>query len=425
MNNRWSVLTNRDFLKIWLAQIFSLVSAYTLNFILIGRIFGVTQSTVAVSFFLFLYYLPTMVLGPFIGVFVDNLNKRKIFVLSNLFQAVIVLAYLGVGEKIWAVYAIVFLYSLCDEFFNPAVGAALPALVEKKFWPAANSFFLLTSQGSIMVGALIGGLALKFLKWVDLTFLFVSLLLFLVVAICLTLPKKPLRGIKKLKIDFTDLSNLSKVLDLPTFWQQTKEGYRFIKDEPFVLFPILLLTGLQGLVAMALIVLPSLAKMLKINFADSSYLVVIPGILGVILASLFVSKVSQQVRKNFLVLAGLYLAGTAILFLAFLTLFGQHPFIVALPLFLILGVSSVLFFIPLQTLIQEHTPFNIRGRVFGSLNTMINLGAVLPLLFTATLVDLFGLRFILVMVGIFIIFLGVFAQKKKAMIMATTNNKER
>ena len=130
----WQILANRNFLKIGSVQIFSLVSAYTLNFILIGRIFGVTHSTVAVSFFLFLYYLPTMILGPFIGVFIDNFNKRKIFVLTNLFQAVIVLAYLGVGEKIWSAYVIVFLYSLGDELFNPAVGAALPALVKKKSW---------------------------------------------------------------------------------------------------------------------------------------------------------------------------------------------------------------------------------------------------------------------------------------------------
>lgn len=415
------ILTNKNFLKIWMAQILSLVSAYTLNFILIGRIFNVTQSTVAVSFFLFLYYLPTMVLGPFIGVFIDNLNKRKIFVLSNLLQAMIVLAYLGIGERIWAVFAIVFLYSLCDELFNPAVGAALPALVKKKSWPVANSFFLLTSQSSIMVGTLIGGLALKFLKWVDLTFLLVSLLLFLAVGISLTLPQKPLRGIKKLKIDFSDLSSLSKILDLPTFWQQIKEGYRFIRNEPLVLFPILVLTGLQGLVAMGLIVLPSLSKMLKINFADSSYLVVIPVILGIILTSLFVGKVSQKIRKNVLVLAGLYLSGGSIFSLAFWTLFGKHPFLVALPIFFALGTGMVLIFIPLQTLIQEYTPFNVRGRVFSTLNTMVNLGTVLPLLFTATLVDLFGLRFILLVMGAFIILLGVFAKKRRAMIITISD----
>lgn len=421
----WQILANRNFLKIGSVQIFSLVSAYTLNFILIGRIFGVTHSTVAVSFFLFLYYLPTMILGPFIGVFIDNFNKRKIFVLTNLFQAVIVLAYLGVGEKIWSAYVIVFLYSLGDELFNPAVGAALPALVKKKSWQTANTFFLLTTQSSIMVGSLIGGLALKFFKWVDLTFLLVSLMLFLAVAISLSLPKKPLRGIKKLKIDFSDLSNLGAVLDLPNFWRQVKEGYQFIRNEPFILFPILLLSGLQGLVAMALIILPSLAAMLKINFADSSYLVIIPAILGVVLASFFVNKTVQKVRKNILVLTGLYLAGGSILLLSLLTLFGQHPFIVGLPLFLILGASAVLVLIPLQTLIQEYTPFNVRGRVFSTLNTMINLGTVLPLLVTATLVDIFGVRFILLMVGLLIILLGVFAQKKRAMIIIVDSQEKK
>lgn len=405
------ILKNKNFLKIWSAQVFSLVSAYTINFILIGRIFSVTHSAVAVSFLLFLYFLPTVVLGPFVGVFIDNLSKRKIFILSNLFQAIVVLAYLGVHDKVWLVYGIIFIYSICDEFFNPAVGAALPALVKRKNLPAANSLFALTSQGSVIVGSLIGGLALKFLKWVDSGFVFASLLLFLATGLSLILPKKPLGGMRKVKFD----------LDLSSFWQQTKEGYRFIRHEPLVLLPILLLAGLQGVAVMALMILPSLAQMLKIDFADSSYFIIIPVICGAILASFWISKKSRKVRKNILVLNGLYLMGATIFLLAVLTLFFIKPVPIAMLLILGLGASYVLILIPLQTLIQESTPFDVRGRVFGVLNMALNLGSVLPLLITATLVDLLGLRGVLIGGGVAILFLAAFVQRKKAMILTRNN----
>ena len=410
-------MKNKNFLKIWLAQIFSLVSAYTLNFILIGRIFTVTQSTVAVSLFLFIFYLPTVLLGPFAGVLIDNISKRKIFFLSNFLQAIIVLTYLGVKDKIWPIYGIVFLYSLCDEFFNPAVGAVIPALVKKQNLAKANSLFFLTGQGSIILGSLIGGLVLKFLSWVDLAFPLVALMLIGAALLSLTLPKEPLRGHKKLKLDFSDLSNLGVALDLNGFWKQTKEGYRFIRHEPLVLFPILLLAGLQSLLVMSLIILPSFAGMLKIEFADSSYLVIIPVILGAILGSLLVSKIIKRFRKNILVLNGLYLMGITILAISLMSLFLKYPLFLALPLIFSLGVSYVLVFVPLQTLIQEATPFDVRGRVFCALNMAVTLTAVLPILVTATLVDFFGLRWILIFGGTFILLLALFAQKKKVMIL--------
>ena len=83
----------------------------------------------------------------------------------------------------------------------------------------------------------------------------------------------------------------------------------------------------------------------------------------------------------------------------------------------LLGLSFVLMFVPLQTLIQQATPFDVRGRVFGALNLAVNLASALPLLVAATLVDFFGLKVVLFATGGLIIFLAFLIQKKKAMIL--------
>jgi len=417
-SNFFKILTNKNFLRTWLIQLFSLVSATTLNFVLIGNIYSLTHSSVAIAFFIFFYYLPTALLGFFVGVLIDNFSKKSIFIFSNLTQSIIVLFYLGIKQKIWPIYLIVFLYSLCDEFFNPAVGASLPAIVEKKLLPAANTLFLFTSQFSIIAGSLVGGVLLKFLPNESYIFIIISILLLFCTVLSLSLPSWPFRGIRKLKIDFSDPLNISRALDLPSFWQQVKEGYLFIKSKTLVLFPLLLLSGLASIVGMGIVFFPSIAEILKVEYADALILFILPVIGGATFGSWMVEKMLKKERKNILVLNGLYLMGGAIASLVFISLFFPRPLIFSFLAIFLIGLGYVLIYIPLQTLLQEHTPFKVRGRVFGVLTTLVTLASALPMLLATTLVDIFGVRLILLIVGGGLIFLGVFANQKKKAILA-------
>lgn len=423
-NSFVTILANKNFLRVWLTQLFSLVSATTLNFVLIGKIYSLTHSSVAVAFFIFFYYLPTVLLGFFAGVVVDNWNKRTIFILSNLTQAVMVLSYLGIKQRVWPIYLIVFLYSLMDEFFNPAVGASLPSIVQKNDLPAANSLFFLTSQGSIIAGSFAGGLLLKFLPNQNYIFVFISIFLALATILSLSLPKKPFKGTKKLKLDFSDPLNLSRSLDLPGFWQQVKEGYIFIKNKTLVLFPLLLLAGLASIVGMGLVLFPSLAEILKIEYADTSFFIVLPVILGTIFGGWAVERLTKKLRKHVLIISGLLTMGGSIISLIFLSLVSK-PFIFSTLMIFLLGAGYVLIYVPLQTLLQEHTPFEVRGRVFTLLSALVTLASGLPMLLTTTLVDLFGIRLVLFILGSLLIFLAYFANQKKEEILTLNYKNER
>ena len=398
----FAVLKNKNFLRIWLIQIFSLTTAHMLNFVLIDRIFIKTSSTAAVGLFFALYYLPSVLLGPFVGVLIDRWQKKQILIFSNFFQAIIVLFYLGLGDKVWPIYTIVLLYSLCDEFFNPAIGASLPAIVKKKFLPVANGFFFLTTQSALALGYLVGGLMLRFLKNHQPVFLFASLVLFLAAVVAAGISRRRLEKRKKTKF------NLAK------FQEQLVEGYNFIKNEPRVLFPLLLLTGLQVLLGMAIILLPSISQqILSISFADSSFVLIAPAFLGAALANLLIEKLTQDYRKKNLITIGLFLT-SFLIFLFALALPGlKWPLVLAIFLALGLGTSFSLVFIPSLTLVQEHTPFDIRGRVFATLSTLVTLAAAVPMLMTATLVDLLGIDLVLLSVALIILFLGFYAQRGK------------
>ncbi len=398
----FKVLKNKNFSKIWLTQVLSLVTAHMLNFILIERIFRISDSTVAIGLFFALYYVPTVIFGPFVGVLIDRWNKKQIFIFSNLAQAFIVLFYLGLGERLWPIFTIALLYSLCDEFFNPAIGASLPAVVKKKSLAMANSFFFITTQGAIGLGYLLAGILLRFLGHKNIIFVLASLMLFSASLVASRLSKTILEKSKKIKLSWAH------------FQEQLIEGYSFIKNEPRVLFPILLLAGLQVFAGIAVILLPSIAKnILRISFADSSFVFIAPLFLGILMGNFLVGRLSQSCRKKNLISTGLFLAGPMLLILAFIVPVFKFSLALAVMTAVGLGIAAILMLIPSITLIQEHTRFNLRGRVFAALNTLVTLAAALPMLVTATLVDFFGVNFILVICGLLIIGAGFYARKGK------------
>jgi len=421
-NSFLKILSNTNFTKIWFSLILSLVSAYTLNFILIGKIFKSTQSSVAVAFFLFSYFLPTIILGPFVGVLIDNWNKRSIFAFSSFFQSLIVLFYALVKEGVWSLYPIVLFYSFCDELFSPAVGASLPAVVKKEQLPLANSLFLFTGQSAIILGSFVGSLLLKFLGNSSFIFIIISVLLLIAGLISLSLPRKPFTSTKKIKIDPTDPLNISQTFDLSGFSKQLKEGYNFLRSEPKVLFPILLLADLQILIGMALIIFPSLSSMLRIDFSDSSFLIIFPTILGAAIGTIVVQKRVKRIRKYIFILTGLYLSGAGIFILPILSFLFSKPIVFSLPILICLGLAYIFMYVPLQTLIQEHTPFNVRGRVFGFLSTIVTLASAIPMLVTTTLIDFFGIRLILFILGGGILFLATIARSQYKAVLSINNN---
>lgn len=403
-----TVFRNKEFLKIWISQLISSVCAYMLNFILMGIVYQATGSTVAIGLLWGFYILPSIALGPFVGVFLDYLDKKRILVFSSLIQALVVLLYLGVRQGIWPIYTIVLLYSLCDEFFNPAVSVLVPSLVKKKELAVANSIFLFTVQGSFVLGFLIGGLILKFAGPSNFSFLLASVLLLLAALLANSLSwEEPKR---KVRASLTD------------FWLELLRGYRFIKNEPKIVFPMLLLTGLQIILGMGIILVPSISRaILSISFADSSYVLVVPAVLGAILGSLVVEKVIKEHLKRVLIINGLFLSGVSIFLSGFAPPFFWIPAILGSFLAFLMGAGFVLMFIPLQILIQENTPFDVRGRVFGTLGTLISIAAAVPVLATVTIVDILGVKLVLAVGGIGLIILAFYAARGKYGILPNSN----
>ena len=393
------VLKNRHFLKVWTSQIFSQLTANMLNFVLIVRIYEATQSTVAVGLFLAVYAAPSVFIGLFSGAFIDLMSKRKVLLLTNISQALIVLLYLGIGDKIWPIYSIVLLYSICDEFFNPAQASSIPALVKKENLPAANSLFLFTLHGSFLIGYSIAGPVIKFFGS-TIPFILASLFNLVAAMAVFFLPKdKPQKDLT-IETSFDD------------FVGDIKEGYIFIKNEPKVLIPIILYVTSQVIIASAVVLLPSFASdVLLMDIKDAGLLLVLPAGIGALLGAFLVERTIQKLGKRLLITSGIFIASLGLICLA-IVVPKTGIVLIASVLMAILGASMVVVSVPAQTLLQENTPFDVRGRVFGALGAFVSISAVLPLFVVAGLTDIFGPVVILTMIALLLFGGGLMSLKK-------------
>ena len=395
------ILENKNFLKLWGSQIISQVTANFLNFVLMIKIYEATGSATALSLFLLVYTAPSVFLGLFAGAIIDFWSKRKILLLSNLLQSLVVLFYLGLKGSIWPIYTIVFLYSLCDEFFGPSLGASLPALVEKENLAVANSLFLFTSQLSMLIGYSLGGPIIKFLGQ-RLPFIIASFFLLTAAVIAYFLPKDKPKKIKRMGLD-----KYSQMII-----KGMGEGYRFIKSQPRVLYPFLFYVFFQMLIGVCIVLFPSLAReILSIDVKDAGLAVLLPVGLGALVGTFYVNrKIKTWGRKN-LISVGWLLSGSCFLILALII-----PRIVLAPFFaflvlLFLGIGGVLVIITSLTMIQENTPEGIRGRVLGTLSTLMIISTYLPVFVLATITDFFGVITTLLLIGLTILLIGIISFK--------------
>lgn len=372
------VLKVKNFLKLWGSQVFSQVTLNLINFVIILKIFEATGSTVAISLVWIFYVIPIVILGPFSGTIVDFIEKRKILFFTNLAEAIIVLLYLFIKGQIWPIYGIVLLYSLVFQLYIPAEAATLPKVVSKKLLPSANSFFLFTMYGAILVGFSLAGPLVRILGR-DMPFILASFLLLGAAAIVYFLPN--FDGKKRNNIDSSS-----------DFWNQFKEGYSFIRTNPVIFFPLILLVFAQVIVTPLILLVPSYAtQILGLELLDVGLAIILPFGLGALIGIQLVVLLLRKVRKRRLINFAL---GWAAFWLFILSMVVPHlrfgRLLLAMLSVFFLGLSYVALIVPSQTLVQEKTPEEFRGRVFGALGFLVNLAAILPILLTATIADVLG-----------------------------------
>jgi MFS family permease len=150
---------NRDFRLLYLAQLVSYLGDWFATVALIGLILDRTDSELLAASVFVVQVLPGLLATPLAGPAADGADRRKLVIAMSSMQALAATGFLlagsfGVGFGLAAQSVIAFLAA----FVAPAVGAAVPSLVDPDDLPSATALNSSTWATMLAVGAGLGGL---------------------------------------------------------------------------------------------------------------------------------------------------------------------------------------------------------------------------------------------------------------------------
>jgi MFS family permease len=341
-----------DFLKLWAGQTISLFgSQITFLALPLTAILLLNATPAQMGILSAVRALPALLIGLFVGVWVDRRRRRSILIATDLARAVLLLVVPGFALagilNIEVLYVVSFAAGALGLLFSVAYQSYLPTLIEREQLVEANSKLELSRSAAEIAGP---GLAGALAQWLTAPVaLFVDALSYLVSALSLSLIRTP-------EPELPPQSNQS-------VWQEAREGIRGVVNDPS-------LRAIAGYSA-TLNLFNSLLETGWILYLTQN-LQIEPGLLGVIFTAGGVgflggaaaaARVIQRIGMGRAMIAGLLIAtcsdlitplarGTP-LTVALLLIVGQIGFGIGITTF---GVSQV-------SLSQIITPNDQRGRV--------------------------------------------------------------
>lgn len=394
-----------NFAKLWSAQILSQVAQYLLNFALIILVYDLTAGSkfgsFSVSLVVLSFTIPSILFAPVAGTYVDYWDRKKVLLYANLTRTILALIYIVSLENLFVILLLTFLTSTVTQFFVPAEASTIPKVVDKKHLLTANSLFVFTLYTSFVIGFSASGPVVKVLGQEG-PFIAVGLMFGLATLLAAWLPPQP-------------REKTADKLPRPQVLKQIKHNWDIIRSNKDRYYAVMQMAVTQGMVFILITLAPALSlALLKVPLTEASHFIVVPVGLGMITGVILINILSKRLSKLTIIQACL-IAGSFTLIMIGLTgqlyrTYNGDPLattasitIIIACLMFALGVVNSMVSASAQTLVQETTDDDERGKVFGSLNMIVNIAATIPVFVVGLLADLISVTKVLVVLGILLL----------------------
>lgn len=409
----WPVLRNRNFLLMWSGQVFSQMADKVYLVLMIALItsrYQAEDQSVSgwVSSIMIAFTIPAVLFGSVAGVYVDRWSKKWVLVLTNMLRGGLVLGlppllwicdrqtgWFQIPLGFWLLLAITFCVSTLTQFFAPAEQSAIPLIVDKPHLLSANSLYTLTMLLALIGGfaagepllQMAGAFAARFGGDWDLGQEFVVGGCYVIAGLLLLVLKTGETAANR--------SNANNHV-----WADIKEGLQYLQDHRRVRFALIQLVILFSVFAALAVLVVSLADELPVIKTSQFGFLLATGGVGMAISAAILGSVGQGLPRHRLSFYGSLGMAAMLGGLAFFT----QSLWISLLLLVGLGAAAALIGVPMQTIIQEKTPEEMRGKVFGLQNNATNIALSLPLALAALAETFFGLQTVLLgLAGIVVI----------------------
>jgi len=164
------ISSNRDFAKLWAAQLVSLLGDWFSTIVISALIVSYTEGSgyqgVAVSAFLIARLVPPLLMRPLAGVLADRFDRKRLLIASDILRALAVLGLLFATqspEYLPLIYVFVVIQFLVSSIFEPARNAIMPSILYRHQLVIGNTLSSVTWSAMLAIGAITGGLVAEML----------------------------------------------------------------------------------------------------------------------------------------------------------------------------------------------------------------------------------------------------------------------
>jgi len=328
---------------------------------------------------------PLVVLGPFLGVYVDRWPRRTILILTNLGEGALVAALSGLvlahAANLGAILVIVIALATGGQVVRVASSAMVPQTVRTDDLAPANSLLSFSNSFNQIVGLSVGGVVVALfgvvlpIEYDALTFLVAAVIL-VFMAKTVGAPDPTLSGAR------------------PGFATEFTEGFRYLIGQRFLVQVIVLgaVVNFVGNAAFALFA-PYADYVLhggSVTYGFLGAAIAAGGIVG----AAVIGKVNTRQSAGKYLLAGVTAIGALMVAVGWTT---SIP--LALAEMATLGVFLSVANIPIAVLVQAKVPSRLMGRVISVLQALIIAVAPLGALFAGSFAARTSVGFVYVVAG--------------------------
>jgi MFS family permease len=402
-----SVFQNRSFVLLWVAQVLSQLASNMVLAGLMGTVALATRSNTANAILILTFLVPAVAFSAIAGVLVERSDARLIMLAANLLRAGGIVLFLLVGSNVPLIFVINLLVATVTAFFVPAELTAIPRLVDRRQLMAANSTFVLTINATFAIGFGFLGPLLLTTTGVDAVYIVVAVMFGLAALAIIPLPA--VKPEKHVEIGVRETGQA-----LTAVFDQLNEGIAFVRSHRQIAWSLAYLGIAASLIAVMGAIGPGFATDILLLRPQDFFFVMGPAGMGAVIGILFLNAYGANIPRRLLIDGGLVAMGVTLIGLALvkpITVFlspalqpiqntlpaALSPLLSLIALVVVIaigaGVEYAFVAIPAQTALQEDLPVEVRGRIFGILNTLLSVASFLPVLVAPVGADLLNLLF--------------------------------
>lgn len=375
-------------------QFLSGITSMVVQYAIIWYLTEKTGSATVLSFATLLGMLPMVLLSPFVGPFVDRLNKKKLLIVTDLIVALFALILSLVGTfaqefPLWLVFVSLFIRSVAQTFQMPTIQSILPTMVPNTELTRVNGQLGMVSSANMIIAPALGAYLFAVIPMNVLILLDVlGAVLGISLLLQVTIPKIKTQG-EAVHLLTDSKLGFKLLVENKGLWAITLIGTFFtLLFMPAVsMYPLMTLTYFQGTIQQA--------GLIEVIYS-----------VGMLAGGIIIGVFGKWQDRMKPILLAYFIIGISYIICGYLP-GNQKGFFYFILLNALCGLATPFFNTLLMAMIQQSYKPQYLGRVLGVLNAIMSITGPVGLIFAGPLADQLGVEKLFLIAGVGTVLCGL------------------